>query len=38
MIQVDRHTIIQVLGSLMQKPLLLSDVDKYSLLPSDFST
>ena len=29
MIQVDRHTIIQVLGCLMNKPEFLSDVDKY---------
>ena len=29
MIQVDRHTMIQVLGSLMQKPEIFSDVDKY---------
>ena len=29
MIQVDRHTMIQILGSLMKKPEILSDVDKY---------
>lgn len=37
MIQVDRHTIIQVLGSLMNKPELLSETDKYLLEPADFS-
>ena len=37
MIQVDRNTIIQILGGLMQKPELLSDIDKYLLEPSDFS-
>lgn len=37
MIQVDRGTIIQILGSLMAKPDLLSDVDKYQLEPTDFN-
>lgn len=37
MIQVDRHTIVQVLGSLMQKPEYLSDTDKYFLEPNDFA-
>ena len=36
MIKVDRHTIIQVLGSLMNKPDYLSDTDKYRLEYSDF--
>lgn len=35
-IEVDRHTVIQVLGSLMQSPKLLSDIDKYSIEPNDF--
>ena len=37
MIQVDRGTIVQILGSLMAKPDLLADVDKYQLEPTDFS-
>lgn len=37
MIAVDRNTVIQVLGSLMNKPELLSDTDKYLLEPTDFS-
>lgn len=38
MVQVDRATVIQVLGGLMSKPDLLSDVDKYQLDVNDFST
>ncbi len=38
MITIDRATILQVFGSLMEKPSLLSDIDKYQLEPSDFST
>lgn len=38
MIAADRHTIIQVLGGLMNRPDFLNDVDKYCLEPSDFST
>lgn len=38
MIQIDRHTIIQVLGGLMNKPELLNDIDKYRLEVSDFPT
>jgi replicative DNA helicase len=38
MIQVDRPTIIQIFGSLMNKPNLFSDVDKYQLDVTDFST
>ena len=34
----DKNVIRQVLGSLMQKPQLLSEVDKYSLSVVDFST
>jgi hypothetical protein len=29
MVSVDRKTIIQVLGGIMAKPELLSDIDKY---------
>lgn len=36
-IQIDRHTIIQVLGSLMNNPMLLSETDKYLLEPLDFN-
>ena len=35
---IDKSVIQQVLGSLMQKPQLLSEVDKYSLTLADFST
>lgn len=34
----DKSSIQQILGSLIQKPQLLSQVDKYSLTLSDFST
>ena len=37
MVKVDRKTVIQILGTLMQKPSLLSDTDKYQIEPSDFS-
>ena len=37
MIQVDRHTIIQIFGSLMQQPDLLNNIDKYCLDITDFS-
>ena len=37
MVKVDRKTVIQILGTLMQKPSLLSDTDKYQLEPADFS-
>ena len=37
MIQVDRHTVIQILGSLMAQPSLLNDTDKYLLEKDDFS-
>ena len=37
MIQVDRHTIIQIFGSLMYQPDLLNNVDKYYLDINDFS-
>lgn len=36
MVCADRKTIIQVLGSLMNRPELLSDIDKYQLEPNDF--
>lgn len=36
MIQIDRHTIIQVLGGLMNHPDLLNETDKYNLAPEDF--
>ena len=36
MIQIDRHTIIQVLGGLMNHPDLLNETDKYNLTPEDF--
>ena len=35
---IDKTTIQQVLGSLMKKPQLLSEVDKYSLTTLDFSS
>lgn len=38
MVQVDKHTVIQILGSLMKKPNLLNDTDKYSLIPEDFKS
>ena len=34
----DKSSIQQILGSLMQRPQLLSEVDKYVLMTSDFST
>lgn len=37
MIQIDRNIIIQVLGSLMNKPSLLDDIDKYQISVNDFS-
>lgn len=37
MIQLDRHTVIQVLGSLMNRPELFNETDKYFLEPSDFT-
>ena len=36
MIQIDRLTIIQVLGGLMNHPDLLNETDKYNLAPEDF--
>ena len=36
MITIDRHDIIQVLGGLMSKPDLLSDIEHYSFEVSDF--
>lgn len=37
MIQIDRHSVIQVLGALMTKPEIFNDTDKYLLEVSDFS-
>ena len=37
MIQVERHTIVQILGSLMKKPELLSDTDKYTFDVNEFN-
>lgn len=36
MIEIDRHTVIQVLGSLMNHPDLLNETDRYNLEPTDF--
>lgn len=36
MIKIDRHTVIQVLGSLMHHPEYLSEVDKYTVEVGDF--
>ena len=36
MVCADRKTIIQILGSLMARPELLNDIDKYQLEPTDF--
>lgn len=36
MIQIDRHTVIQVLGGLMQKPSLLSNLDEFVFEVNDF--
>ena len=38
MIKIDRHTVIQVLGGLMNRPDYLNDVDKYRFELSDFPT
>ena len=38
MVAVDKNTVLQIFGSLMQSPLLLSEVDKYHLTPEDFSS
>ena len=35
---LDKNTILQIFGSLMKNPMLLAEVDKYSLTPQDFST
>lgn len=37
MIQNDRHTIIQIFGTLMSKPEILSDVDKYIFDVNEFN-
>lgn len=36
MIKIDRHTVIQVLGGLMNNPDILSEVDRYSIEVGDF--
>lgn len=38
MIQIDRRTIIQIFGSLMCRPSILSDLDKFQLEVEDFHT
>ena len=35
---VDKNTIFQVLCSLMNRPYLLDEVEKYQLTPQDFSS
>lgn len=37
-VNIDRQTVIQILGCLMSNPSILSDVDKYQLTPNDFAT
>jgi replicative DNA helicase len=37
-IKIDRHTVIQVLGGLMNHPEFLNDIDKYRFELSDFPT
>lgn len=36
MVNIDRRTVIQILGSLMNNPSLLSDTDKYQIEPNEF--
>ena len=36
MISVDRRTVIQILGTLMNRPYLLNDIDKYQIDPNEF--
>ena len=38
MIKIDRHTVIQILGGLMNRPDFLNDVDKYRFELTDFPT
>ena len=35
---IDKRDTQQILGCLMQKPQLLSEVDKYSIILTEFST
>lgn len=35
---VDKNSIMQIIGCLMKKPEILSQIDKYQLEPSDFSS
>ena len=37
-IMVDKPTILQIFGCLMQHPQYLSESDKYNLTPDDFSS
>lgn len=37
MIEAPRKIIIQILGSLMQRPSILNETDKYQIEPNDFS-
>ena len=32
----DKNTELQIIGGLMKRPQYLSEIDKYSLSPSDF--
>lgn len=36
--QIDKSTVLQILGSLMKNPTFLAETDKYVLTPDDFST
>ena len=36
--ELDKNTILQILGSLMKDPSVLSESEKYSLLPQDFTS
>lgn len=38
MIKIDRHTVIQVLGGLMQSPSFLSQIERYQFDVNDFPT
>lgn len=35
---LEKNTILQIFGSLMKKPTLLTEVDRYTFYPSDFSS
>ena len=36
--ELEKNTILQIIGSLMKKPILLAEVDKYRLSPQDFQS